>query len=307
MRILNVGLMIGNPENGFQKAMRKVATDGYLDMQCHAGTQFNSDLVRTAREFQPNIIFLQIQQENIISEETAKELASIAFTINFSGDIRDTLPQWYLDIGKHIHLSTFSNMDDVFTCRKNCVASEYLEIGVDHEIYQPRAVSEGYDIVAHFNHYENMFPLSQYRVDIVNALRSEFGDKFGVFGNFPSSDGNWNGSQEQESINYNKAKIAINCSHFSVERYSSDRLLRAMASGCMVLSHDFKGIEQDYVIGRHLDVFDSIEELITKCKFYLAHDLARKIIAKNGCNYVHKNHTFEAMCENITKLYRQNK
>jgi glycosyltransferase involved in cell wall biosynthesis len=300
--------MIGNPENGFQKAMRKVATSGYLDMPCYAGANFNSDLLQTAKSFKPDLIFIQIQQEGILSANTALELSKIAFVINFSGDVRAELPQWYIDIGKNIQLSTFSNMNDVFKCRELGVHSEYLEIGIDPLIYKKRNIpKQSPSIVAHFNHYQNQFPLGQYRVEIAEALSKEFGNEFGVYGHFPNARGNFNHSQIAESENYNRAKIAINCSHFSVERYSSDRLLRAMASGAMVLSHEFEGIEQDYTIGKHLDTFKDIEELIFKCKYYLSCEPLRESIANNGCELIHKNHTFENMCKNIVELYQKEK
>ncbi len=310
MRILNVGLMIGNPENGFQKAMRKVATGGYMDMPCHSGTHFNSDLLQAAKDFKPTIIFMQFQQPNILHEHTAKELAQISFVINFSGDVREELPQWYLDIGKHIQLTCFSNMVDVMKCRAvGGVNSEYLEIGVDENIFYNRNLAkQSPSIIAHFNHYENMFPLSQYRVDVVNALRNEFGSEFGLYGNgWSSCEGNFNHSQSLESENYNRCRVAISVSHFNYNRYASDRLLRILASGAFCLSHSYDGIELDYIVGKHLDTFDNIEELIKKCKYYLANDQKREAIAKNGMELIHKNHTFEAMCKNIISLYKSYK
>lgn len=308
MRILSVGLMIGNPENGFQKAMRKVSTGGYLDMPCYVGANFNSDLLETATSFNPDLIFIQIQQENVLSPHTALELSKIGFVINFSGDVRQDLAKWYIDIGRNIQLTTFSNMADVKKCRELGINADYLEIGIDPLIYKKRnLVKQSPSIVAHFNHYQNQFTLSQYRMDIVSALSKEFGNEFGVYGHFPNAKGNFNHSQIAESENYNRAKIAINCSHFNFERYSSDRILRAMASGAMCLSHDYEGIEQDYVIGKHLDIFKDIRELIFKCKYYLSCEPLRQSIADNGCTLIHKNHTFENMCQNIVELYKKNK
>ncbi len=309
LKILSVGLMIGSPENGFQKAMRKVATGGYMDMPCSSSTNFNSELMRAAVDFQPDIIFIQIQHENILSEETARQLAKLAFVINFSGDVREELPSWYLDIGKHIQLSTFSNMVDVKKCISAGIPADYLEIGFDPEIYRPRDIQKsGPAIVAHFNHYENKFPLSAYRMEIVQALTKEFGDNFGVYGNFPGARGNFNSDQIAESINYNKAKIAINCSHFDYERYSSDRLLRILGSGTFCLSHHYNAIEKDFDLRDHLTTFYDINELINRCKMFLYYmPKKREIIARAGSRLAHQNFTFDSMCENIVKLYKKHK
>jgi len=257
--------MIGNPENGCQSAMRKVSSAD-MDLPAYHGS-FNSDLIRDATVFKPDIIFLQLQSDGIITIDTARKLSQLGFVINFSGDVRQELPDWYLQIGKEIQLSTFSNMVDVDRCIANGVNADYLEIGIDPLIYKRRNVyKQGPSIVAHFNHYEGMFPLTDYRMEIVNRLRETFGSDFGVYGNFPNANGNFNSDQDAESRNYNYAKIAINCSHFNFNRYASDRMLRIMGSGCFCLSHTYTGIEIDYNIGEHVDVFNDIDELVAKCK-----------------------------------------
>lgn len=308
MKILNCGLMcpVGE-DNGFTIAMRKVATNGYMQMPCYEGS-FNRDLLQASEEFKPDIIFIQIQQENILHEDTAIKLAQNSFVINFSGDVREALPDWYVHIGKHIQLTTFTNMVDVNRVRNYGLPADYLEVGFNPEIYNRHNIPKsGPEIVAHFNHYENMFPLSEYRVRIVQKLHEVFGDKFGVFGNFPCAQGNFNSNQLEEAQNYNRAKIAINCSHFNFDRYSSDRLLRALGSGVMVLSHHYKNIEEDFKIGEHLEVFNDLEELVVKCQHYLAHENQRDIIANNGYNLAHRTFTFDHMAQNIINLYNKHK
>lgn len=305
MRIFSCGLMIGNPENGFQKAMRKVATGGYMDMPCKKGGDFNQALLREVRSFKPDLLFIQFQDDGIINEETAKELAKITFVMNFSGDVRQQLPSWYLNIGKHIQLSTFTNMVDVDKCIIAGVPAAYLEIGIDPARYFKRDIpKQSPSIVCHFNHYEKMFPLSDYRMEIVQRLKKEFGNEVGIFGNFPNADGNFNSDQIAESINYAKAKIFINCSHFNFSNYSSDRILRGIASSCFCLSHNYYGIESVYTVGKHIDVFNDLDELVSKCKYYLENEEKREKIAQAGHDLVHKNFTFDKMCENAVKLWR---
>lgn len=291
-------------ENGFTSAMRKVATGGYMQMPCYHGS-FNQDLLREVEYFKPDLIFMQFQNDGVITEETAIKLAEKAFVINFNGDKRSELPEWHVRIGKHIHLSTFSNMEDVYRMRAFGCSADYLEIGFDPQIYTKRDIQkQSPSIVAHFNHYPNMFPLSDYRMQIVDRLRAEFGNEFGVWGSYPNANGNFNSDQLAESMNYNRAKISISVSHFNSERYASDRLLRAVGSATMCLSHNYKGIEMDWKVGEHLDVFDSIDELVEKCRYYLKNEEKREEIAQKGFEHCHKMFTFDKMCENVISLYK---
>ena len=307
MRILHLGLMIDEKKNGFQKALINIF-DECAELPTNI-PNFNTEALKIAKKFKPNIIFIQIQQENVLNEYTAKELSKIGFCINFSGDVRIDLPQWYITIGKIIQLTTFNNMVDVKRARKAGINSEYLELGFDPQIYKKWGIKfETPDIVAHFNDYgNNYFPLSQYRFNIAEQLREQFGGQFGVYGNFPKAKGNLNKDQIRESQQYNNCKIAINCSHFNYERYSSDRQLRIMGSGAFCLSHHYDGIEEDYIIGEHLDTFYDLDDMIEKCNHYLWNEKLRGKIADAGYYYVKNNFTFYHMAKAILKLYEENK
>lgn len=307
LSILCASLMAGEGVvNGFTEKLKEVFTGGYYTINPNV-PNFNEELLRMVKTYHPSIVFLQIQAPNIITIETAAEIAMHSFIINWSGDIRiETPPQWYLDIGKVIHLTAFSNMKDVTACKNQEIRSEWLECGVNPEIYRKHEnVIRTNDIVAHFNHYgENAFPLSNYRMDIVKALSKEFGDRFGVFGNFPGAIGNFNSDQLAEAKNYSGAKLAINCSHFETAMYSSDRLSRIIATGgAMCLSHWFPDIEEMYDVCEHLDYFTNIPVLIEKCHYYLENENKRLEIVAAGQKHALENYTFLHMAQKIKKFY----
>ena len=306
MKILNLSLMVEPTDNGFTQAMKKVATGGYIQMSCGI-TDFNKKCVEAAELLRPDIIFIQIQQDGVMTLETAKRLTEIGFTIQFSGDVRSEVPNDMKMLGSILNLTTFTNMTDVEKCISYGINSDYLEIGYDPERYKKWGIHlKTPEIVAHFNNYgSDKFPLSDYRIQVVNRLNQEFGNRFGVAGiGWVNSYGDFNHSQIQESVAYSNAKIGINISHFSYKRYSSDRMLRLMGSGLFCLSHHYPNIEDDFEIGKHLDVFDdgSIDELISKCHYYLLNDKERNNIALNGYNHVRENFTFDNMAENIILL-----
>ena len=82
-------------------------------------------------------------------------------------------------------------------------------------------------------------------------------------------------------------------------------MLRILGSGTFCLSHYYDDIEKDYKIGKHLDVFHDIPELIEKCNYYLSHPTQAQKIAEQGYKLAHQKFTFDKMCQNIIKLYKK--
>ena len=298
--------MVGNTPNGFTSAMQKVFTKGYWELPTST-PNFSSVLLQRVIECKPDVVFIQTQQEDILDPNFARECAKLSFVIQYSGDVRHITPSFYKQIGYNIQLTTFSNMVDVRSCLNDGIKSEYLEIGFDPNIYKYREMVKTCDVVCMFNNYNGQFPLSDYRFYIVHRLKSHFQERFKVFGfgwNGIES-GNFNSSQLDEAIMYNNCKIAINCSHFNFERYASDRMLRILGSGTMCLSHNYEGIEQDYIVGKDLDIFNNTDELISKCEYYLNNEAERELIAKTGNIKTHSNFTFMNMADNVKNLYEK--
>ena len=307
MRIFNVGLMCDDAGNGWTDAVKLRATGGYLQLRCgESVAEFNQKLLQMTLDFRPQLVILQIQAPNILYPDVLNQISRIAFVIEYSGDVRNGLPPHYIQTGNCISMSCFSNMRDVKLAREAGLKSEWVEIGYDPEKYKSWDVPASTEVVAHFNDYgDGFFPESKYRREVVETLRTNFGDKFGVFGNFPGANSNFNHDQILESKNYCGAKIAISVSHFCIPKYASDRLIRALGSGVFVLSHYFEGIEEMYTVGEHLDVFHNLQELTEKVNYYLEHEDERKRIAAAGQEYVKRTYTFENMIDNLIKLYEK--
>jgi spore maturation protein CgeB len=262
--------------------------------------------------FEPDIIFLQLQgarHGNTNSVDICRHYRQRfpdAYMINWSGDKRDNTEKWYYEAAKHVNISTFSNMEDVYNLQKAGYNSTFLQIGIDPEIFTPNGNNnKGYDIVFLANNHGH-FPLSRYRADIAKYLKNTYKNQFGLFGNgWRFGDGNLNGNeqmQRKEAALYRGSNIAISISNYNSERYTSDRLFRAMASGIMVLSHNYSGIEWDFEIGKHLDVFSDKHDLKEKIDYYLTNSNDREQIARQGCDYVHANYTLNNMINNIKDL-----
>ena len=304
MKILYIGLCVQpKPYNGFQQSFIDiVGEDNYREISTgdpyiNVNTKIEFDL------FKPDIVFMQIQSPNIIGNTICQYMKEQGtFIINWTGDKRKEVPQWMIDLAPNVSLTSFSNMDDVNTMRSLGFKSDYLEIGYDPLIYTP--TGEAYDvpeIVFMGNNYGNgYFPMSDFRVNMVDFLQKEYGNRFGVYGKgWSNAKGNVNHSQYEEAKHYRGAKIAINCSHFDSLNYNSDRLLRILGCGIACISYNHKGMEETY--GSRCGYFTEFTELkkIIDNVILWDKDFTNSII---NDNFVKNNFTFEHQVKNIIKL-----
>lgn len=310
MKLLHIGLY----RTGEWGAMQEAFNEHYQYAEINTSTpNFNEEVKNMVDKFCPDIVFMQIQSEGIIDVDTVKYIKKKdVFVANWTGDVRTPVPDWYIDLAPHIDVTLFTNIADVKDLKGRGLRADYLQIGFDPNIYCPEAITEPIlttpPIVLCANNYDNHFPLSKYRKDIVAALKKEFKDKFAIYGNgWEKNNGSFNYSQVVEAAVYRGATIAINCSHFDYERYFSDRMLRVMGSGAFCLSHNYSGIGEDWKVGEDLVTFNNIEELITKCHYYLKpeNNAERNSIAASGCHAAHNKFTFSHMVRNFKQLYEK--
>lgn len=312
MKILHAGCTAtGEPFNGFQKALVKVSTD-YREINA-ASAHKDAELIRVNREIQPDIVFFQYQTDGVINPATFTQIKTDnpnGWVVNYTGDVRHPLPNHYVATGKVVDCTLFCNYTDVWEARRQGINAEFLQYGIDPEIYYPsEPTTTSPEIVFCGNNYVNQFPLSIKRAQMVDYLKREYGNRFGVYGtNWGSHEtGNLMGHQKAEADVYRACKIAINFSHFDYERYSSDRMFRLMASGALCMTHRYAGLHLDFESGENVVAWDTFEHLKAQIDFYLQNDEERKRIAKNGCELVHRTHTFDAMIENLIKIYNEHR
>lgn len=301
MKIFHLGLCVGeHPKDSMRKAFLANCTE-YRELSTGA-LNVNFQAIQIAREFKPDIIFMQIQAANIISIQTVKEFKRIGcWVANWNGDIRAETPDWMIHMSRVIDKTLFSNMRDV----KNVVNGGYLEIGYDPEIYCPEGDVTPCKEIAFFgnNYGANMFPLSTLRLQMDQHLRSMFPRNYGVYGtNWPRPSGNFNHSQYEEAKAYRSVKIGINLSHFDEPMYSSDRLLRIMGTGTFCLARRYP--DMPYQDGVHLRTWSDITELTGLIRYYISNTTERQEIARKGHEFVRENYTFDKMVKNLINIYK---
>lgn len=277
-------------------------------------------LLQTQRDFlailqakRPEYCFMQLQGVENMSVEMIREMAKYTKIINWSGDVRDNNEwyDWFINIGKEIHLTLFTNMHDVYVLRDHHVRADYLQVGFDDVWYDRQAKLPGkHPEIVFCANASGTYPLSQYRKEVAFSLREEFKDRFQLYGlgweKHGLTDISYLRNQEEAYV-YNQAKIGISVSHFSLARYHSDRLLRIMGSGAATISHYFSGIEEEFEIGTDLFYFSNIPELIDLCRYLLSIDYVRLRIANAGYKKAHEECTWDVRCKQLIELLNKYK
>jgi glycosyltransferase involved in cell wall biosynthesis len=312
IRIQHIALMKG--ESGFPRALKKLGEYDEIDfgdlLSQHGAARMNQIIVERFNNFKPDLVFMQIQTDNVFFPETAKYISERSFFLHWGGDKRANLPQYFSSIAPFVSVTCCTCEEDIAAMKAMGWNAEFLQIGIDPEIYKPglEKISDCPPIVFMGNNYGDQFPLSKDRRELVEFMQREFGNQFAVYGNgWPHNPHSFNHDQSIEARYYNSCKIAISYNHFNTDRYTSDRIFRILASGVLCLSHRYKGIEKDFKPGIHLETFGNFQELAEKCRQLLSNEETRNRIANAGKEYVHSKFTFDHMAENIINIYNKYK
>lgn len=192
--------------------------------------------IRAAAEsFRPDLAFMQFQRGGKVSTGTCDIMRNNgAVVFNWSGDVREPLPKWYVELGPHVNATLFTNWPDVLEMRSHGMKSDFLQVGYEQRIYCYEGPKmDCPPIVFLGNNYgAGRFPNSQQRIDMVEALRKEFGKDFAVYGN---GWGSRHLNPKEEAAVYRSCKVAIHQDHFTREGFFSDRWLRIGGCGAPAL------------------------------------------------------------------------
>ena len=228
-------------------------------------------LLMKARTEEPDLIFMQIQNPDAIDADTAKQLQDIAFTINFTEDVREDIT-FYEEVGKEIGITIFTNRTDVETLKSKGIKSEYLPTSYNDVWYKPQPNTGNYygDIVFLGGNYMDTnlkFPKAEERYEMVKFLQKEYKDRFYVGGMGWGDYTKFVHPQEAIQI-YNNAKIIVTHSNFNRPGYFSDRNLNAIGCNKLVIQQFYQGIQYDFHASA--PYWETLEELKSQIDYYLS-------------------------------------
>jgi glycosyltransferase involved in cell wall biosynthesis len=300
MKILHVAL--GTPE--FDRSatelgheVRRIAWRQYLGRHGRgSNAALNKDIIRAAYTFRPDLVFCQLQTPDVVQRGTLDTMRELGcYVVNWCGDVRDPIPSWYVTDAPGFTVTAFSNQTDVDILTGMGHASKYLQIGYDETIYnvgrgRPRK-REG--IVFMGQNSGNRFPLSEARAEMVARMRAEFGDVFSVCG---QGWGTKHVHAPEEVDIYRRSLIAINFDHFNRPYFASDRILRAQACGCCVVSMDYVGMEDEHP---YVERVNTLDEMVGRCRELLLNTEVASSLGSLSSSHVRRHHTWHRRIEQI--------
>jgi len=105
---------------------------------------------------------------------------------------------------------------------------------------------------------------------------------------------------DYHSIVSQSSKIVLGTDEYRDRKYGfSARLYRVLCAGGFYLTSKAKGIEDFFIPGKHIDVYDNADELVEKISLYLSNDELREKIAKAGQKEVLEKHTYEMRMQEL--------
>ena len=299
---------------GFEKAGYNVCVMDWQKIKFNEGVEgMRQRLIVKAEMEQPELIFLHIQNKDVLDKNTAIALQKIAPVVSYNFDCRIYEEmKWAYDLAPHIELSLFSNFEDVQRCNHLGIKNvSVLQSSADYEHYKPVKLTEQqksdypHEIVFIGNKFDksNMkFDKAAERTEMVEFLKKEYGDKFKAWGIGFSRMVN----QQEEQVIYNAAKIAITQNNFLRTSYCSDRVYRAMGCGVLTIQQYYPNINKAFssaVTSTWLN-FEMLKSEIDK---YLNNDTLRYAKGRAGADFVRENHSWYNRVlemQNVLKLIK---
>lgn len=175
---------------------------------------------------------------------------------------------------------------------KDGVVAKWLPCAVDPQAFPKyEKVSKHYDIcfIGHIN--------SQHRIDHLDRAFKEFPNFFYGQRFF-----------EEAADKFADSKICLNV---ALNDDVNMRCFEVTGSGGFLLTNRIPSLEELFVDGKEIVMYDSMDDMIEKAKYYLEHDEEREAIAKAGYERAMRDHQMsmrvDVMLEDIKKFKEKKK
>lgn len=196
---------------------------------------------------------------------------------------------WHSDthLGYDWRLAKAKRTDFNFVCQKRA-QEDFARDGVQ-SIWLPHAVEP--------RAYPNIPSVKKYDVGFIGHINSENRiealDR--VFREFPNF---YYGQRlfEDAAEKYCQSKVVFN---ISIKDDINMRVFETLSTGSFLLTNRIDTLGDLFEDGKHLVMYDSMDDFVEKAKYYIAHDEEREKIAQAGMDEVRAKHTFRHRCETI--------
>ena len=286
-------------EDAFEAVGVKLEVYDFYGMweRTHSKGTVAQEFLAKVRQFQPNLIHMQLQFTGLIDASViaeARKLSPGVIITNWTGDVRAEAQIPFVGVSNEVDFSLISSTGQLNVYRAAGVQNvKYWQIGYNPKVNYPQDLdSLRYDVSFLGNNYGHTFPDGSLRTGVVDTLRNIFRDRVGVFGTgyVPAAP-----TIEPVRANevYNQSVCALSISHFNnISHYFSDRLLHCMASGRPTISWHFPGYESYFIEGKEIFIARSAKEIVDIVNYCKANPEIAKQVGENGYQRVLKEHTF---------------
>lgn len=258
----------------------------------------NNKFLNHVKEFKPDLIHMQLQMTDVISNQTlvqARRIVPNAVITNWTGDIRKEPSKSFIETSKYVNYSLLSHVGQLQAYKNaGCNNARYWQIGYDPKNFKPTKFNNfKYDITFAGSNY-NIFPDSKLRLNIVRNLKKRYGSRFGLFGNgYPKNLKATFMPIEKINETYNDSLCVLSVSNFNdISHYFSDRLLMCLASGRPTIMYRFPKYQSYFGHLNDILVANSIDEIISMVEFCKRDLNEANRIGKNGHLKINAEHSF---------------
>ena len=98
---------------------------------------------------------------------------------------------------------------------------------------------------------------------------------------------------------FNNSRINLNITLRSIKSGISLRCMDICAAGGFLLSNYQEDMYDVFVPGEDMVMYESVDDLVNKCRYYLEHESERRQIASNGTGKVSEKHTYDIRFKEI--------
>lgn len=239
--------------------------------------------------------------------------------ISFIGSLYNEKHNLYDKLYKALSAYERGYLDAIMKAQQNVFGYFFLEDLLDDNIinelqkaYPVKNNNDGIETASYI--YANYFlarkMASDERIEILNRLGNEFGDKYKIKLYTPKSTTNFKNINNMGSVDYynempyvfNNSRINLNITLRSIKSGIPLRAMDICGAGGFLLSNYQADFYDFFTPGEDIVLYESIDDMLSKCKYYLTHDSARERIAKNGRARIEEAHTYDIRFEEIFNM-----
>lgn len=200
-------------------------------------------------------------------------------------------------LGYDYRLAKSKRSDFVFCAQKQAVIDMKRD-GIENPIwlphaFEPLAYPKSENFTKHFDVCFIGHVNSRNREDALNRLFSEFP-------NFDYGQALF----EDAAARFGNSKIVFN---IAMKDDINMRCFEVLGTGSFLLTDRISYIEELFEDKKHLVLYDGLDDMVEKAKYYLAHDDERNAIAQAGYEHVIKNHTIQNRVDVILSEFMKSK